>query len=50
MLQSSCNYVTKTHDKALLCGKKVLCSMATEGKSVSNSQSLRNIHWIYPAR
>ena len=30
--------------------KKVLCSMATEGKSVSNSRSLRNIRWIYPAR
>jgi len=30
--------------------KKVLCSMGTEGKSVPNSRSLRNIHWIYPAR
>ena len=30
--------------------KKVLHSMATEGKSVSNSRSLRNIRWIYPAR
>ena len=29
--------------------KKVLCSMATEGKSVSNSRSLCNICWIYPA-
>jgi len=49
-LLSSCNYVTKTRDKALPCGKKVLCSMATERKSVSNSRSLRNICWIYPAR
>jgi len=40
----------ETRDKALPCGKKVLCSMATEGKSVSNSRSLRNIRWIYPAR
>jgi len=36
--------VTKTHDKAFLCGKKVLCSMAAVEKSVSNSQSLCNIH------
>jgi len=35
---------------ALSFGKKVLCSMAAEGKSVSNSRSLCNIHWIYPAQ
>jgi len=41
---------SKTCEKALPCDKKkVLRTMATEGKLVSNSQSLCNIHWIYPA-
>jgi len=37
----------KTRHKALPCGKKVLCSMAAEGKSAYNSWSLCNIQWIY---
>ena len=27
---------------------KILCSVATEGKSMFTSRSLCNIHWIYP--
>jgi len=39
--------MSQKRDKALLCGKKLGCTMAAEGKLVSNSQSLHTIHWIY---
>ena len=43
---------SRKHVQSTSVWQKVLCSMATEGKSVSrsNSRSLRNIRWIYPAR
>ena len=46
-LQLCLENVTKP---ALPYGKNVLCSMAAEWKSVSNSWSLCNIHWIYTVR